>query len=227
MWSSSEVPLSGGWPPPSARTPSASLTSHVTDVARGNGGATGGSVAGGGGDGGALRELASRLLHHFPCHEADARAHAASVFYSRLRPAVAPIAKPPRCRAPQPRRHHVAVSVTDELLLLHGGELYDQPPSQAVCAEVHLLHLPRLRWSQPPSFALTPCDTGVQPAPPPSGGTSGSALAQTAARYAPVPRRRGHCAQAVEAGGAGQVVLMFGGLDGVGRFCADAWLLEL
>jgi hypothetical protein len=42
-----------------------------------------------------------------------------------------------------------------------------------------------------------------------------------------MPRRCGHCAQAVNAGGAEHVVLMFGGLDGASNLCSDTWLLEL
>ena len=93
----------------------------------------------------------------------------------------------PRFDPPSSRRHHASLSLGEDLLLLHGGQLFNKAPSHAICSELHLLHVPSLRWAQPPVLFLAG-------APPLS-----------AASFAPPPRRCGHCAQAVEAGGAGML----------------------
>ena len=134
------------------------------------------------------------MARHFPCHGDDARQHASRLFYSRLgtaRPA-------PRATPPAARRHHVAVSVGDEWVLVHGGEIFDLPPSQAVSGEVFLLHTPTLRWFQPPAL-----------------WSSGTFLREF--------RLRGHTAVRLASG----EVVLFGGLRENGATSDATWLLEI
>ena len=149
------------------------------------------------------------MLRHFPCHGADARPHSSRVFHSNLKPKLAQAMRVPRLEPPASRRHHAAVAFGGEHLLLHGGNLYKQA-SHPACADVHLLHVPSMRWAQPPMLFLT--------GSPPITGAS----------FAPPPRRCGHCAQVVEMGaGSSHAILMFGGLDEAGNACGDTWVVEL
>ena len=105
-------------------------------------------------------------------------------------------------KLPAARRHHAAVSVGDEWLLLYGGEVFDLPPSRAVVGEIHLLHTPTLRWFQPPALWL-------------EGGGEGTLTNER--------RRRGHTAVRLTSG----EVVLFGGLKEAGQVSDEAWLLEL
>jgi len=59
------------------------------------------------------------MARNFPCHGSDARPIAIRLFYSRL--LLANSRRTPRMQPAAARRHHVAVSVGDEWVLLHGG----------------------------------------------------------------------------------------------------------
>ena len=108
-------------------------------------------------------------------------------------------------KLPAARRHHAAVSVGDEWLLLYGGEVFDLPPSLAVVGEIHLLHTPTLRWFQPPALWLDS-----------TAADGGGALVVER-------RRRGHTAVRLASG----EVVLFGGLDERGDASDETWLLEL
>lgn len=115
--------------------------------------------------------------------------------------------RPTRLEPPASRRHHISLAIGDDALLLHGGQVYDQAPSQAISPDFYLLHTPSLRWAQPPVLC----------------SVAGASATPT---FNSLPRRAGHCGQIVSVGGAKQVVLFFGGLDELGRLSSDAWVLE-
>ena len=104
------------------------------------------------------------------------------------------------------RHHHAAVSVGDEWVLLHGGDVFDLPPSQSITGEIFLLHTPTLRWFQPPALWLD------------ATGGSGTFVGER--------RRHGHTAVRLASG----EIVLFGGLEWVGRASVtsvETWLLEL
>ncbi|KAL1527724.1 hypothetical protein AB1Y20_009109 [Prymnesium parvum] len=203
LWSSMERPLSGVWPPRQARASSPPAQRWDPRV--------------------------SCLFHHFPCHGVEARPHANDVFYGKLTAESMQAIRPPRLEPAASRRHHVAISVNDDTLMIHGGELYNHT---AVSAEVYLLHVATLRWCQPPVFFLDrqpeeSMSHGSSAASPEESNSNGSpAASPTKTSLSAPPRLRGHCAQTVDASGA-RIAIMFGGCDLHGKPCKETWLLEL
>ena len=248
LWSGLEAPMeSMAMPPPPAARPSASSADD---------GAGAGAEAAAYEDddtapaaaAASLERLWRPLLRHFPCHGADARAHAQRLFYDRVvgrqndaRAGESGHAatRAPRMEKPQARRHHASVAVGDELVLLHGGEVYDAPPSHSVDGATYLLHVPTLRWAQPPSlFVATSAEsTRRARAPRVAAERPREDAAETRTRLVPPPRRCGHTAVAVPGLGSRGCVLMFGGQTGAdggdrggrpsGAVCGDVWMLEL
>ena len=142
------------------------------------------------------------MTRHFPCHGDDAREKASRIFYSRI--AERDLSKrPPRMKPPAARRHHAAVAVGDEWVLVHGGEVFDQPPLTAVVGEIFLLHTPTLRWFQPPALWLDATgnwETLIGPRP-----------------------RKGHTLVRLTSG----EIVLFGGLKGIDVASDETWLLEV
>ena len=200
-----------------------------------------------------LDELWRPLLRHFPCHGTDARAHATAVFYSHVPDrkaapgeSAAAASRAPRMERPPARKHHATVAVGNALVLVHGGEVYDAAPSQAVSGATYLLHASTLRWAQPPALFLSDAApaaataaaaaaaaASVAPAAP-AAATTGAVPPHDslASRLVAPPRRSGHTAVFIGGDGGGPDggghVLLYGGHGPDNRAVSDdVWLLEL
>ena len=123
------------------------------------------------------------------------------------------------------------VLVPGALVLVHGGEVYDATPSQAVSGATYLLHAPTLRWAQPPALFLSNAATpAAAAAPAPALAGAVPPHDSLASRLVAPPRRSGHTAVVI--GGDGDVgghVLLYGGhgADSNRAVSNDVWLLEL